>query len=61
LGAAWRDIDNAFDGADGGDIWAVEAAHNFSKRTKIYGTWVDADTDKSGVDDTFTVGLKHSF
>ena len=48
-------------GADGGDLWAVEAAHNFSKGTKIYGTWVDADTDKSGKDDTFTVGLKHKF
>jgi len=61
LSVAMNDNELIADGSDGGNLWAVEASHSFSPRTKVYATMVDGDTDKSGINDTFTLGLKHKF
>jgi len=53
--------DETTNGADGGNKWGVELAHNFSKQTAVYVNYIDMDTTDSGAEDTMTLGMYHKF
>jgi len=59
LTLGYKDDENAT-GGNGTDTWVVEAVHNFSKQTSVYGAYIDYD-DTTTVDKAVKVGLKHKF
>jgi len=65
--AAYNNLEYDYTTDADADVWSIEAAHNFSKRTKLYVNYTDAEYDENGSTtydsdvDFLTVGLKHKF
>jgi hypothetical protein len=60
----WDDLGGGTVDVDG-DHWAIGVAHNLSKRTFVYGGYMDNEYDRSGAPDVdidaWGIGLQHKF